>query len=423
MLTVGLLGFSSGLPLLLVLSTLSLWLKDEGISKAAIGLFALVKTPYNFKFLWSPIIDRLPLPIITKLFGRRRGWALVTQVFLMVAIFAMALTNPAKAPYYTALFAVFVAFCSASQDIVIDAYRVELLEDDEQGAGSGMITLGYRIGMLVSGAGALYLAEFFENGGSSVLASMEEYLGVGLNAWNATYIIMAFAVLVGIITVLFSREPKSVELEPVENQSFIKSAFLSPLLDFAKRPNWVLILLFVMLYKLPDAYMGPMVMPFYDDLGFLKSEIAKISKLYGMFATIIGGILGGIIVNRYGIIKSLIGCGILQGLTNLMFAYLATVGHDTNVLAVTITLENLAGGMSITAFVAYLSSLCTVAFTATQYALLSSLMGFSRDVVSATSGKLAEMVSWETFFIITTLMSVPGLLLLLYMIKKYPVEK
>jgi PAT family beta-lactamase induction signal transducer AmpG len=410
---------------LLVLSTLSLWLKDEGITKATIGAFALVKTPYNFKFLWSPIIDRLNLPLFTKLFGRRRGWAILSQIFLMIAIFALALTNPAKAPFYTAMFAVFVAFCSASQDIVIDAYRVEILENDEQGAGSGMITLGYRIGMLTSGAGALYLAEYFENGGTKKLKALESFFGVRIDAWNATYMLMAFAVLVGLITILCSKEPKEIKLTKKhnENETFIKSAFLNPLIDFSKRPGWVFILLFVMLYKLPDAYMGPMVMPFYDDMGFLKSEIAKISKLYGMFATIAGGILGGILVNKYKIVKSLIFCGIIQGLSNLMFVYLAKVGHNNEVLALTITLENLAGGMSITAFVAYLSSLCSVAFTATQYALLSSLMGFSRDVVSATSGKLAQTVSWEMFFVITAFLSVPGLLLLFYMIKKFPIEE
>lgn len=410
MLTMVALGFSSGFPLLLVFGTLNLWLKDAGISYAAIGLFSLVKTPYSFKWAWSPIIDRIRLPLFCRL-GRRRGWALFTQLLLMASIFGMATVNPAATPLTMAFFAVLVTIASASQDIVLDAYRIESFSNKEQGAGVAVFVLGYRFGLIFSGAGAIWMASIM--------------------TWNNVYRIMAFGALIGIFAILCSKEPLKDEKigETCYNGSFRKrikkfllTAVYDPFKDFMRRSDWALILLFVFLYRMSDAYMGPMAYPFYDDMGFSKVEIAYVSKIYGMIATIAGGIAGGLIINRIGIMKSLLWFGVLQGLTNLMFMAQAYAGHNIWVLTVTISMDNIAAGMGATALVAYLSSLCNVKYTATQYALLSSLMSFARDVFAATSGFLATTVSWAAFFLITSLMVVPGLLLLLYLMKKHPVK-
>lgn len=399
------LGFSSGFPLLLVFGTLNLWLKDAGLSYAMIGIFSLVKTPYSFKWMWSPIIDRVRLPIFSKM-GRRRGWALFTQMLLLLAILGMAGINPAEHPYLMAAAAVLVTIASASQDIVLDAYRIESFKDDEQGAGAAIFVLGYRLGLIFSGAVALWLASEF--------------------SWNMVYVIMSLGALVGMITIFCSKEPMKEQnyQEPKDKgswrqrlDSFLKKAVVEPFTDFMKRPDWKLILLFVFLYRMADAYMGPMAYIFYDDMGFSKVEIAYVSKVFGMMATIFGGVIGGIVVSRWGIMKSLWVCGILQGLTTLVFVLQAYVGHNIYVLMGCISLDNISGGMSVAAFVAYLSSLCNVAYTATQYALLSSLMSFARDVFASTSGFLAEKVAWPLFFVVTALMVIPGLIVL-YVLQK-----
>lgn len=390
------LGFSSGFPLLLLFGTLSLWLKDAGLSLTLIGIFSLVKIPYSFKWLWSPIIDSVKLPLFWRL-GRRRGWALFLQLLLMVSIFAMSFCNPDTQPYYLAGFALLTAFVSASQDIVIDAYRIESFSDKEQGAGVSVYVLGYRFGLIVSGAGALLLATFL--------------------SWNEVYGVMALCSIVGMVAILVSKEPQGVDDFP-KIKNFFKDSVAKPLADFIARPNWWLILLFIMLYKLSDAYMGPMMMPFYDDMGFSKIEIASISKLYGMIATIIGGLLGGYLVLKIGILKSLILCGILQGLSNLIFLIQAHLGHNVDFLILTISIENLSGGMATTAFVAYISALCNKQYTATQYALLTSFMSIARDGFAATSGLLVATTNWTIFFIVTTLMAIPGLLTLYFVEKK-----
>lgn len=410
MLTMIALGFSSGFPLLLVFGTLNLWLKDAGISYAAIGLFSLVKTPYSFKWAWSPIIDRIKLPLLGRL-GRRRGWAVFTQLLLMAALWGMASIDPAATPLTMAFFAVLVTIASASQDIVLDAYRIESFNTKEQGAGVAIFVLGYRFGLIFSGAGAIWMA--------SVMS------------WNNVYMIMSLGALVGMLAVLCSREPEKDEKynEPrnrgpwrVRLQHFMLKAVYDPFKDFMKRQNWGLILVFIFLYRMSDAYMGPMAYPFYDDMGFTKVEIAYVSKIYGMIATIAGGIVGGLLISRMGLMKSLLVCGILQGVTNLMFVGQAFAGHNIYMLVVTISCDNIAAGMGATALVAYLSSLCNVAYTATQYALLSSLMSFARDVFAATSGFLAASVSWAVFFLITSLMVLPGIFLLLYLMKHHPIN-
>ena len=410
MLTMIALGFSSGFPLLLVFGTLNLWLKDAGISYAAIGLFSLVKTPYSFKWAWSPLIDRIRLPLFCRL-GRRRGWALFTQIILMSSILCMSTVNPSATPLTMAFFAVLVTIASASQDIVLDAYRIESFSSKEQGAGVAIFVLGYRFGLIFSGAGAIWMA--------SVMS------------WNNVYVIMSFGALVGIIAILCSKEPAQDSKKTQVSYSgslrkrikkFLLTAVYDPFKDFMRKPDWAIILLFIFFYRMSDAYMGPMAYPFYDDMGFSKVEIAYVSKLYGMIATILGGIAGGLIINRFGIMKSLFWFGLLQGITNLMFVAQSYAGHNIYLLTITISLDNISAGMGTTALVAYLSSLCNVAYTATQYALLSSLMSFARDVFAATSGFLADRVSWDIFFFTTALMVIPGLILLAYLTKKYPTK-
>lgn len=402
------LGFSSGFPLMLVSGTLSLWLGSAEVALASIGIFSLVKMPYSFKWLWSPIIDHVRLPLLGKL-GRRRGWAFFCQIVLMAAIVWMALLDAKTQTFTLAMAALLVVIASASQDIVVDAYRIESFSTDEQGAAAAIFVLGYRLGILFSGALALILA--------SVLS------------WREVYLIMALGAVVGMVTTLLAHEPDCdkilcINTEPARGtyveriKRFFANAVVAPFVDFIKRPHWLIILWFVFFYKMSDAYMGPMANVFYYEMGFSLTEIASVSKIFGMGATILGGIVGGIVVSRWGLYKSLWICGILQGLTTLVFVLQAWSGHNIFMLISCISLDNISGGMSVAAFVAYLSSLCSVAYTATQYALLSSLMSLPRDLVAATSGYMAEAVGWDWFFVLTSLMVVPGLALLWLLNKK-----
>lgn len=431
MLVIMLLGFSSGLPLLLVFSTLSLWLSESGVDLAVIGYISMVRAPYSFKFLWAPIVDRVNIPFLTKLFGRRRSWALFTQILLIFSLIGIAFTVPSTSSIImTVICAFLVAFCSASQDIVVDAYRIEASKTSELGATSAAYQLGYRIGMIIAGAGALYLADFFEKSAFSLML-----FGQKLTEWNITYLIMAAFLMIGVFTTIFlAKEPNINENlkdfeEKTANLTFfakVKNAFVSaviaPFADFIKRPYWLLIILFIMIYKLPDSYIGPMAMPFYDELGFSKAEIATIQKIYGVIFTIIGTVIGGIIVSRIGIIKSLFFCGILMAVSNFAFAWLALQGHNQGAFILAIALENISGGMSLSAYVAYLSSLCSVAFTATQYALFTSIMGFGRDVIAASSGIMASSLGWFWFFNITVLMVIPSLIILYFLVKRMPTK-
>lgn len=406
------LGFSSGLPLLLTFSTLSIWLKELGVSKTAIGLFALVGTPYTLKFLWAPLVDHLRVPFLTARLGPRRSWAILTQVALMAALIGLGASDPLEDLRLTAILALVVTFCSASQDIVIDAYRVEILEEDQYGAGAATIVFGYRVGMLTSGAGALYLASFMD--------------------WSAVYTVMGGLVTVGIATILLSPEPKRGGApEPgtrpppgrsgwAEATAWMRTAVIDPFAEFMDRRDWVLILIFVIFYKLGDTLAGAMANPFYLELQFTKIEIANVSKLFGLAATLAGGFIGGVLVNRVGILRSLLICGVLQMLSNLMFAIQAVVGHSVPMLALTIGIENMTGGMGTAAFVAYLSGLCSVAYTATQYALLSALMSLPRTLLSASAGWLADHLDWVTFFLLTTVAALPGLLLLWWLMRREP---
>lgn len=394
-------GFSSGLPLPLTFGTLSFWLAEAGVSRTEIGLFALVGGAYSLKYLWAPLIDRLALPGLTARFGRRRGWALMIQALLILAIAALGLTDPAQNPWPTALAAVSVAFLSASQDIVIDAYRIELLDEAQQGAGAAATQWGYRFGLLAAGAGALYAAEY--------------------GGWPVAFAVMASLMSVGMVTVLMTREPAHPVIPASRGAvDWLRSAVVAPFADFLRRQHWAAILLFVVLYKFGDALAGVMTNPFYVDLGFSKTEVANVSKIFGVIATLIGVAAGGAMVYRLGVLRSLLIGGALQGLSNLAYVGQAMAGHDVMVLTVVIFVENFCGGLGSAAFVAYLSGLCSFAFTATQYALLSSLAAVGRTFLSSGGGWLSEKMDWVPFFLATTAAALPGLLLLIYLMRVLP---
>jgi PAT family beta-lactamase induction signal transducer AmpG len=404
-----LLGFASGLPLALTFGTLTFWLAQAGVDKGAIGLFALVGSAYAWKFIWSPAIDALPLPWLTRRLGRRRGWLLLCQLALILSIAAMGMSDPAVGLWRTALLAILVAFWSASQDIVIDAYRIELLDEEQQGAGAAVYVIGYRTAMLVSGAGALLIADHA--------------------GWAAAYATMAALMLVGVATALWTPEPLvSAQLRTEGRRSlpeWLRTSVVQPFAEFLQRNGPVtaaLILLFIMFYKLGEALLGVMANPFYVDLGFSATEVASVVKTFGLVATLAGGLLGGMAINTRGILPALWFCGILQMLSNLMFAAQAQIGHSVPFLFLTIGLENLSGGMATAAFVAFLSSLCNVRYTATQYALLTSFMAQTRTLLASGAGVLAESMDWVSFFVVTTIAAAPALGLLWWLMRRNAVS-
>ncbi|WP_027133727.1 AmpG family muropeptide MFS transporter [Geminicoccus roseus] len=397
-----LLGFSSGLPLLLVLSTLSARLRDAGVSTATIGLFAYVLAPYTFKFAWAPLADRLVVPGLTRLLGRRRSWLLVTQAGLIASIALLARTDPADDTWAVAMAALAVAFFSASQDIVIDAWRVEILPQEKLGAGAAVVVVGYRLGMFAAGAGALFLAD-----------------RVG---WTGAYTVMAALVMVGVLAALFAPEP---EIPPEPDgpahgfASWIARGVVAPFRDFFVRRGVAVacvILVFISLYKASDVMLTLMANPFYLDIGFTKTEIAEVSGTFGLFVGLFGGVLGGAAAYRLGLLRALLVTGFLQGASNLAFAWLAVTGPVKSAFYLAILVENLTGGMGTAVFVAYLSSLCTTHFTATQYALLTSFMQlFAKFVMVPSSGFIAEALGWPGFFVLSALFALPGLFLILWL--------
>ena len=416
------LGFSSGLPFGVLADPLTAWLSESGATKTAIGLFALVSTPYSLKFLWAPLIDRAPFPVLSRILGRRRGWIVFTQITLLAVIVAMGFTDPARDLWWTALFAVIVAFASASQDIVLDAYRIEIIEERQYAAGAAMMVFGWRLGQVGGGAAGLILAD--------------------LLPWHLVFTLMALLVVVGMVTILLNPEPDVKEaalagerehevegmlarkghLSPrlAEAVAWLYGVVVCPFADFMTRRGWLAILLFVMLYKYGDAVLGIMKIPFFLELGFSKTEIAQVTKIFGFNAIIAGGILGGVLLSYAGIMRGLLVCGVLMAVSNLIFVVQAWVGHDVLMLVLTVAIENVTTGMGTTAFVAYLSSLCNVAYTATQYALLTSLMAFSRTVMSSGAGWLADQMTWVSFFVTTTVLALPGLVLLIWMMRAFP---
>lgn len=383
MLVALLMGFSCGLPLLLTISVLQAWMKEEGVDLTIIGLMALVGLPYTLKFLWAPFLDRFTPSFL----GRRRGWMLVAQIALFVSIAGLGLTDPVNAPWMVAFAALLVTFFSASQDIVVDAYRREDLADEALGLGSSLYVNGYRIGMLLASGGGLIMADHM--------------------SFSMVYLILAACMLPGVITTLLTPEP-----DTIGKPTSIRDAVLDPLAEFFHRPGALIILAFILFYKIGDTMASAMTIPFYLDIGFSKSEIGTVVKLFGFWATIVGALSGGIIMIRLGINRCLWIFGILQAASTACFILLARIGYSIAALSGVIAFENLSSGMGTAAYVAFMASITNKKFTATQYALLSSLMGIPRVIASAPTGFLVKSMGWEGFFLTCSLMAIPGMLLL-----------
>jgi PAT family beta-lactamase induction signal transducer AmpG len=409
------LGFSAGLPLALSSSTLLVWMREVGVDLGVIGLFALVGTPYTIKFLWAPVVDALDIPVLSPLFGRRRGWLLFSQLLLIVSIVLLAFCDPARAPWYVVFAAaVFVATASATQDIVIDAFRIESLPESEQAAGMAAYVAAYRIGMLASTAGALFLVSGFEDG-----------LSFGKEAsWTAGYLVMAALVVIGVATALIAREPEKSLVATAEHAAHAREnplvrvamAAYASFSEFLTRDLAILVLVFVVLYKLCDAFAGAMTAPFVIDLGFSRNDYAAIVKGVGLAATLIGGFAGGALARAYPLVTSLWIGAFLQMASNLVFTWQAFVGVNLWALTLTIIVENFTGAIGTVIFVAYLSALCNNPLhTATQYALLTALAAVGRTYLSAGAGFIAESTGWPLFFIISTLTALPSLVLLVWL--------
>jgi PAT family beta-lactamase induction signal transducer AmpG len=380
-----LMGFSCGLPLLLTITVLQAWMKEEGVDLTVIGMMALVGLPYTLKFLWAPVLDRFTLPFL----GRRRGWLLVAQVALMFSISGLGFTDPGKSPWMVAFIAFLVTFFSASQDIVVDAYRREDLPDEELGLGASLYVNGYRVGMLLASGGGLIMADHMP--------------------FSMVYLVMAVCMLPGVLTTLLAPEPDIHDSAP----KTIKEAVVLPLIEYFNRKGALWILAFILLYKIGDTMASAITIPFYLDIGFSKTQIGTVVKLFGFWATVGGSLIGGVIMLRLKINRSLWVFGFLQAISTAGFAILARIGNSLFALSAVITFENFSSGMGTAAFVAFMASITDKRFTATQYALLSSLMGVPRVIASAPTGFLVKHLGWETFFIVCTLIAVPGLLLLL----------
>jgi MFS transporter, PAT family, beta-lactamase induction signal transducer AmpG len=383
--TVTVLGLSSGLPLALTGGTLQAWMTVQGVDIATIGIFGLASLPYTLKFLWSPLMDRFSLPLM----GRRRGWILTTQIAVAGAIAAMASTSPAETPLLLAACALLVAFLSASQDIVIDAYRTDVLKENERGVGAAVFVFGYRIAMLISGALALVVSEIL--------------------GWPHTYLLMAAFMMIGISATILGPEPERQETPPRS----LQEAVVGPLRDYFTRHAAVPMLLLIILYKLGDAYAGTLTTAFLiRGVGFSPAEVGAINKGLGLLSVILGALAGGTLMIRLGLFRSLVVFGLLQAVSNLSFTVLALLGKNYGMLIFTVAFENLSGGMGTAAFVSLLMSMCSARYSATQFALLSSLAALGRVFVSPTSGYLAESLGWPLFFLLTAAAALPGLLLL-----------
>jgi PAT family beta-lactamase induction signal transducer AmpG len=379
-----LLGFSSGVPLALTGSTLQAWMQSEGVDLKVIGVFSLVGLPYAVKCLWAPVMDRFVPPFL----GRRRGWMLVAQAALVLALAAMAFSDPRGGTAAVAVLAVLVAFCSASQDVVIDAYRTEVLDPGELGPGASASILGYRIGMLTSGALALLLADHLP--------------------WRSVYLLMAACLLVGVAASFLAPEPAVASRPPAS----LREAVADPFAEFLLRPGAAGLLAFLVFYKLDVVLANALATPFLLGLGFTKTDVGAVTKGVGMLATILGAFLGGLVVAKAGLKRSLWIFGVLQAAAGLSFAALAHLGRHYPMMVAAIGVENLCSGMGTAAYAAFLMSLCHRRFTATQYALLTSLMALTRVVVGAPTGYLAASLGWEGYFLLATLAGAPALLLL-----------
>ena len=385
MLVTLLMGFACGLPLLLTISVLQAWMKEEGVDLTVIGMMSLVGLPYTLKFLWAPVLDRFTLPFL----GRRRGWLLIAQVTLIFSISGLGFSDPVKNPWMMVFAAFLVTFFSASQDTIVDAYRREDLPDEELGLGSSLYVNGYRVGMLLASGGGLIMADHMP--------------------FFMVYQIMAACMLPGVVTTLLAPEPEI----HVGTPKTMREAVFDPLIEYFSRRGALWILAFILFYKIGDTMASAMTIPFYLDIGFSKTQIGTVVKLFGFWAIVAGTLIGGVIMLRLGINRSLWAFGFLQAVSTAGFAVLAFFGNSLPLLSTVIAFENLSSGMGTAAFIAFMASITNKKFTATQYALLSSLMGVPRVMASAPTGFLAKNLGWETFFIMCTLIAVPGMLLLL----------
>ncbi|WP_243748769.1 AmpG family muropeptide MFS transporter [Pseudomaricurvus alcaniphilus] len=415
------LGFAAGLPLLLVFSTLSAWLSDMGVSRTAIGFFGWVGITYSVKIFWAPIIDRLRFPLLTARLGQRRSWILLGQLGVIAGLVGMAMLDPRQQLLAVAGCALLVAFASATQDIAIDAFRIEAAVREFQGAMSSTYILGYRIAMLAAGAGSLYIAEF--------------------GSWALAYLGMAALMLVGVVTVLLVPEPQRALAEGVQAleqelhrrlhlsgasnwrarlAAWLVDAVVAPFVDFFRRNGKfaLTVLLFISLFRLSDIVMGIMANPFYLDIGFSKAEIASVGKVFGFFMTIAGSFLGGLLVVKYGVFKPLLAGAMMVAGTNLLFAKLSLVGPELSWLALVISADNLSGGFANAAFIAYLSGLTNRAYTATQYALFSSLMTLPGKFTSGFSGLVVDASSYTSFFVYAAVMGLPAIWLAIVVMRR-----
>ncbi|PKM11833.1 MAG: AmpG family muropeptide MFS transporter [Gammaproteobacteria bacterium HGW-Gammaproteobacteria-3] len=420
MLGMAFLGFSAGLPFLLVFSTLSAWLRDEGAALSVIGFFSWVGVTYSIKVFWAPVVDRLPLPWLTRLLGRRRAWMLLAQIGIAAGLIGMGGADVHTQLPQIAALAVWVAFCSSTQDVVVDAYRIEVVVPEYQGAMAAAYVLGYRIALLVAGAGAFYVADYF--------------------GWRAAYFVMAACMGIGVLTTLLVREPERRQSEKIahleqsleralgvderENWgaralAWFSDAVLSPFVEFFRRNGkyGILILMLIALYKMSDITLGVMANPFYLDLGFSKKEIADVSKVFGFLMTIAGAALGGVLVVRYGIMRPLLLGAVMIALTNLLFAMLAVIKPSLILLAAVVSADNLSGGIATSVFIAYLSGLTSAAYTATQYALFSSLMTLPAKLLGGFSGLVVDRYGYEVFFVYSASVGLPAVVLVLILIR------
>lgn len=410
-------GFSSGLPLLLVLGTLSFWLREAGIDLKTIGFLSWIGLVYGFKWVWAPFVDRLPLPVLTRKLGRRRAWLFLSQTGILVSLCGMAFSNPGEHLWVTATFSLLTAFFSATQDIALDAYRIESADTREQGALAAMYQTGYRLAMIWSGAGALAIA--------GMATSLDGY---DQGAWKIAYLAMAVSVAVGLLTTLFSPEPgdrqEIVGTGKKTLRERIEENVIAPFRDFFRRfgKGAVIVLLLIATYRISDIVMGVMANPFYSDMGFTKEEVAAITKVFGILMTLAGAFAGGIVTLKIGVLRTMMIGAVLSAGTNLLFAVLSNVGHDLLFLTITISADNFASGLASSAFVAYLSGLTNTAYSATQYALFSSLMLLLPKFLAGFSGVVVESAGYEGFFCLTAVIGVP-VFVLVWLADRYVKEK
>ncbi len=408
------LGFSAGLPLLLVLGTLSFRLREAGVDRSTIGYLSWVGLAYGFKWVWAPLVDRMPLPLLARLLGRRRGWLLLSQVLIVAGLVGMALADPRLTLGPIVWCALAVAFGSATQDIALDAFRIESADANHQAALAATYQTGYRLAMIWAGAGVLWIAAR-----SEVAPALGQVVAQGAaayqnGAWQTAYLVMAASMAVGMVTVLFSREPQPVALPPARNAAeWLRSALIEPFADFLRRYGWqaALILALIAVYRISDVVMGIMANPFYVDMGFTKDEVAAVTKVYGVIMTLAGAFVGGVLSMRFGVMRILMLGAVLSACTNLLFAWLAGHGHDVTALIAVVSADNLASGIASAAFIAYLSSLTNVSYSATQYALFSSMMLLAPKFVAGFSGDYVNAFGYAQFFTATALLGAPVLAL------------